>query len=110
MFNGADLYSVFGEYGASCRFSHIFCDSIDDGLSLHIDALDFIAMIVRRRIECHCQVQTGVQSFSTEGEAAFKCFLFQHGSMLICLIVSSVLQFPSPFGSVSDTCRGVFYR
>lgn len=28
--------------------------------------------------------------------------------MLICLIVSSVLQFPSPFGSVSDTCRGVF--
>ncbi|CDB10361.1 unknown [Bacteroides sp. CAG:633] len=78
MFDGADFYSVFGKYSTTCGLCYVVGYSINNGLSFHVDALDFVPVIVWGRIESNSQVKSRMKSFSAERKTVFQSLLFQH--------------------------------
>lgn len=90
MFYRADLDAILAENGATGSFSDVIGYGINDGLSIQIDALDFISMVLGGGVEGHREVETGVETFTAQREALFKCLLFQHiflfNRLLGCLL------------------------
>ena len=78
MFNGADLYFSFGDYGTAFSLADMLGQRIDDRSVFQIDTFDFVTMVFRCRMECNVNVQSGVQPFSFQGEGGSKRCLFMH--------------------------------
>ena len=71
MLNGRNACFALAEHRAALGVDHILGNSVDDGFTLQVDTLDLIARILGGGIECYCEVQTGMQSFSKQRKAAF---------------------------------------
>ena len=76
MLYSGDTSIALAQHGAPLSIDDILGNGFDDGLSLHVDALDLISSVLGSRIEGDGEVQSGMQAFSEEGKAAFECFLF----------------------------------
>jgi hypothetical protein len=69
VFDGADLYVVFGEYGASLGVGYVFGENVEGRFAVQVGASDFIAVIFGGRMEGDLDFQSGVQSNALEGKA-----------------------------------------
>ena len=78
MLYSTNLHAILGKNSAASGFSHVVRNRINDRLSLHVGALDFISVVVRSRIESNGQVKSRVKTFTTEGKTVFQSLLFQH--------------------------------
>ena len=93
MLHGRDPGVALGQYGASLSVNDILCDSINDGLALQVDTLDFISRVFWSGIESNCKIQACMQSFAKERETAFQCFLFHLGYFGLLIFGFRFLEF-----------------
>ena len=76
MLNGRHAHIAFTQNGATLCVNYVLSDCLDCRHTVEVDALYFIASVLRGRVECHGETQTGVQAFAAQRETAFKCLLF----------------------------------
>ena len=62
--NGRNTCVTLTQYRSALGVYHVFCYSVDDGLTLQVDALYLVSRVLWCGIESHGKTQTGVQSFA----------------------------------------------
>ena len=64
MLYGRHAYISLSQNSAALGVNHLFGDGINDGLTFEVNTLNTIAGVLWCGIECHCKVETSVESLS----------------------------------------------
>ena len=88
--DGAATYIALGHHGAAGSIDHVFGNGINDGLALHVNALNLISVVFGGGIEGDGQGETCMETFSEEGKTASQRFLLGHILFVSCFVMFMV--------------------
>jgi hypothetical protein len=91
MLHGGAASLAVLKYGAASGLNDILCHGVDDRFARQVDALDFVTMVLWGWIESDDEVQTRVESFAMQREAAAQGILFKHLLVFRNFVGDSVL-------------------